>query len=175
MKWIGFDLHHHFIIPKTLIIPSPLSLEPELLPKKKAATVPTMPINVPAIGFIAVIDSQKGDFSNLAIAYMLARDIALHARIPEIDMDVLSLMVNRIIKDLGEIQKIKTLVETNITNNREILRQLEKSMLLMEFNSKYLAKFLIDGTLTRKDLLDFYMGDDVREKYKMIEKEIGEK
>lgn len=129
---------------------------------------------IPAVGFIAVIDSQKGDFSNLAIAYMLARDIALHARITEIDTDVLSLLVNRIIKDLGEIQKIKTLVETNITNNREILRQLEKSMLLMEFNSKYLSKFLIDGTLTRKDLLDFYMGDDVREKYKLIEKEIGE-
>ncbi len=133
-----------------------------------------MPINVPAIGFIAVIDSQKGNFSNLAIAYMLARDIAINARQPDIDPDVLSLMVNRIIKDIGEIQKIKTLVETNIANNREILRQLEKSMLLMEFNSKYLAKFLIDGTLTRKDLLDFYMGDDVREKYKLIEKEIGE-
>ena len=47
-------------------------------------------------------------------------------------------------------------------------------MLLMEFNSKYLEKFLVDGTLTRKDLLDFYMGDDVREKYKLIEKEVSE-
>ena len=44
----------------------------------------------------------------------------------------------------------------------------------MEVNSKYLAKFLVDGTLSRKDLLDFYMGDDVREKYKLIEKEISE-
>jgi hypothetical protein len=47
-------------------------------------------------------------------------------------------------------------------------------MLLLDFNGKYLTRFLIDGTLTRKDLLDFYMGDDVREKYKLIEKEISE-
>jgi hypothetical protein len=40
-------LKPHFIFPKTLIIPSLFSLEPELLPKKKAATVTTMPINVP--------------------------------------------------------------------------------------------------------------------------------
>jgi hypothetical protein len=33
-------------------------------------------------------------------------------------------------------------------------------------------KFLKDGNLTKKDLLDFYMGEDVKEKYKMIEKEI---
>jgi hypothetical protein len=34
-------------------------------------------------------------------------------------------------------------------------------------------KFLKDGTLTKKDLLDFYMGEDVKEKYKLIEKEIN--
>ncbi len=36
---------------------------------------------IPGVGFIAIINSQKkGDYSNLAIAYMLARDIALNAR-----------------------------------------------------------------------------------------------
>jgi len=103
---------------------------------------------------------------------MLARDIAVNARKPDIDLDMLSLLVNRMIKDIGEIQKIKSLVESNIKTNNEILLQLEKGMLLMEFNSRYLAKFLIDGTLTKKDLLDFYMGDEIREKYKLIEKEI---
>lgn len=129
---------------------------------------------IPAIGFIAIIDSQKGDYQNLAIAYMLARDIAMNARTPELDMDLLSVMVNRIIRDLGEIQKIKSLVETNISTNKEILAQLEKSMLLMEFNSRYLTKFLADGTLTKKDLLAFYMGDEVKEHFKLIEKEIQE-
>ena len=32
---------------------------------------------IPQVGFVAIINSQKGDYTNLAIAYMLARDIAL--------------------------------------------------------------------------------------------------
>lgn len=127
---------------------------------------------IPDIGFIAIIDSQKGDFSNLAIAYMLARDIAINARQPDIDINLLMLIVTRIIKDINEIRAIKTLVESNIQTNKQILKQLEKSMLLMEFNQQYLAKFLADGTLTHKDLLDFYMADDIKDKYKFIEKEI---
>lgn len=129
---------------------------------------------IPEIGFIAIIDSQKGDYTNLVIAYMLARDIALNARNVELDKDVLSVIVTRIIKDIQEIKAIKSLVERNIDTNREILKQIEKSMLLMDFNQKYLTQFLQTGTLTKKDLLDFYMGDAVKDEFKMIEKDINE-
>ncbi len=30
----------------------------------------------------------------------------------------------------------------------------------MEFNQQYLRKFLEDGTLTKKDLLDYYSGEE---------------
>lgn len=43
---------------------------------------------IPGVGFIAIINSQKGDYSNLAIAYMLARDIALNAKEVELDKDI---------------------------------------------------------------------------------------
>ncbi|WP_236640941.1 hypothetical protein [Flagellimonas alvinocaridis] len=129
---------------------------------------------IQSIGFVAIIDSQKGDYSNLAIAYMLARDIAINAKNVDLDKDVLAIIVNRIIKDINEITNIKRLVEGNIENNKAILKQLEKSILLMEFNQDYLSKFLNDGTLTKKDLLDFYMGEGVKDKYKPIEKEINE-
>ena len=127
---------------------------------------------IPEIGFIAIIDSQKGDYNNLIIAYMLARDIAINARNVELDKDILGVLVTRIIKDINEIRAIKTLVERNIDTNQEILKQIEKSMLLMEFNQKYLNQFLETGTLTKKDLLDFYMGEEVKDQYKMIEKDI---
>jgi hypothetical protein len=42
----------------------------------------------------------------------------------------------------------------------------------MEFNQKYLGKFLSDGKLTKKDLLEFYSGEEVKEKYKQIENEL---
>lgn len=127
---------------------------------------------IPEVGFVAIINSQKGDYSNLAIAYMLARDIAVNAKSIEIEKDLLAMIVNRIIRDINQMLSIKTLVSNNIENNKEILKQLEKSMLLMEFNQEYLKRFLSHGTLTKKDLLDFYMGDDVKDKYKLIEKDI---
>lgn len=127
---------------------------------------------IPEVGFIAIVDSQSGDYSNLAIAYMLARDIAVNAKYVELDKELLSIIVNRIIKDINEMFTIKNLVESNISNNKQILKQLEKSLLLMEFNQDFLTKFLKDGTLTKKELLEFYQGEDVKDKYKLIEKDI---
>lgn len=129
---------------------------------------------ISGVGFIAIINSQKGDYSNLAIAYMLARDIALNAKEVELDKDILTMIVNRIIKDINEVLTIKSLVQNNIDNNKSILKQLEKSMLLMEFNQEYLKRFLSQGTLTKKDLLDFYTGEDIKDKYRLIEKEIND-
>lgn len=128
---------------------------------------------VPGIGLVAIINSQKGDYTNLAIAYMLARDIALNAKQVELDKDLLVILVNRLIKDINEITTIKSLVHNNIENNKAILKQLEKSMLLMEFNQQYLKKFLKDGTLTKEDLLNYYQGEDVKDKYRLIEKDIN--
>ncbi len=127
---------------------------------------------IPGVGLVAIINSQKGDYSNLAIAYMLARDIAMNARTIEIDKDLLLILVNRTIKDINEMLSIKTLVYNNIENSKAILKQLEKSILLMDFNQQYLKKFLDEGTLTKEDLLTYYQGDDVRDKYRMIEKDI---
>lgn len=129
---------------------------------------------IPSVGFIAIIDSQKGDYSNLIIAYMLARDIAVNAKKFEFDKDLLAILINRIIKDTNEVLTIKNLVLNNIENNKAILRQLEKSLLLLEFNQEYMRKFLEEGTLSKKDLLDFYMAEDIKDKYKLVEKEIKE-
>ncbi|QNO26700.1 hypothetical protein EEB18_018515 [Sphingopyxis sp. OPL5] len=127
---------------------------------------------IPSIGFVTIIDSQKGDYQNLAIAYMLARDIAINSKPISLDGNILTIIVNRIIKDISETILIKNLVFSNIENCRKILLQIEKSLLLMEFNQKYLAKFLSDGTLSSDDLLSFYSGEDVKDRFRDIEKEI---
>jgi hypothetical protein len=104
---------------------------------------------------------------------MLARDIALNAKEVELDKELLSIIVNRIIKDINETLTIRNLVEANIENNKAILKQLEKGLLLMDFNQKYLSKFLSDGKLTKKDLLDFYSGEEIKDKFKLIESQIN--
>lgn len=129
---------------------------------------------IPDIGFVVIVDSQKGDYSNLSIAYMLARDIVINAKNIDFDKNILTMIVNRIIKDINEIVSIRSLVNNNIENNKAILKQLEKSILLMEFNQEYLLKFLRDGTLTKEDLLSFYQGESIKDKYKLIEKDIND-
>lgn len=128
---------------------------------------------IPGIGFIAIIDSQRGNYANLAIAYMLARDIALNAKDVELDKETLAIIITRIVKDIQQVISIKNLVESNIENNKTILKELEKGFLLMDFNQQYLSKFLKDGKLTKQDLLAFYQGEDVKDKFKEIEKEIN--
>lgn len=127
---------------------------------------------IPTVGFIAVVDTLKGDFKNLAIAYTLARDIVLNTKASNLDHNLLRLLVTRIIKDINEITAIKSLVLSNIDNCKKILTQIEKSMLLMQFNQKYLMKYLQDGTLSKSDLLDFYMGEEIKENYKLLEKDV---
>jgi hypothetical protein len=129
---------------------------------------------IPGIGLIAIIDSQKGDYRNLAIAYMLARDIVLNSKAVELDTDILKAIVNRLIKDARDISHVKTLVVANIENLKQILQQIEKNILLADFNQRYLAKFLVEGTLSKDDMLAFYAGDEVRDRYRSIEREIAE-
>ncbi len=124
------------------------------------------------IGFIAIVDSQKGDYSNLIIAYNLARDIVLNAQQIDFDDKTLTIILKKIIKDIDIFFSIKKLVEENIKNNQEILSKLEKALLCMEFNQKYLEKFLKDGKLNEKDLLDFYSGEEIKNRYQLIENKI---
>lgn len=129
---------------------------------------------IPEIGFISIIDSQKGNYSNLSIAYLLARDILLNSKVLDFDKDLLTIIVSRIIKDINEVILIKSLVESNIETNKQILKQLEKGLLLMEFNQKFLLKFLKDGKLTKKELLEFYQGEEIKDNFKLIEKQIDQ-
>jgi len=129
---------------------------------------------IPEIGFIAIVDSQRGDYKNLFIAYLLARDISLSTKAYSVDQHLLGIIIKRILKDLNGLLSIKNLVHQNINTSLSILKELEKGMLLMEFNYNYLSKFLQDGTLNKDDLLQFYNGEDIKDKFRSIEKQIQE-
>lgn len=127
---------------------------------------------IPGIGFIVIVDSQAGNFVNLAIAYALARDIAVSSKSVSLDHDLLQAILERIIRDTESVLAIRDLIEDNIDHNKKILKQLEKSLLSMEFSRNYLGNFLKDGTLSKVDLFEFYRGGDLKDRFKLIEKEI---
>lgn len=124
------------------------------------------------IGFICIIDYEASDYHNLAIAYNFARRLALRKDGKNIEVDFVNMLIQRLLKDIRDIQNIEMLVKNNIKNNLQILKNIEKSLLSIEFNQQYLMKYLEDGYLSKVDLLDFYQREEIRSKYKLISKEI---
>jgi len=122
---------------------------------------------IQVVGFIAIVDSQKGNYSNLLIAYYLARDIILHAKQLDFDGNTLGILMKRLIKDITTFMDVKSLVEDSMKINQQILERLDKGLASIEFCEKYLQKFLGDGKLTDSDLLDFYNGSELREKFSL--------
>lgn len=124
------------------------------------------------IGFICIIDYEASNYDNLAIAYNLARGLALRKDGKTVEIDFVNMLIQRLLKDIRDVQNIEILVKTNIKNNQQILKNIEKSLLAIEFNQRYLVKYLEDGYLSKADLLEFYLREDIRAKYKIISREI---
>ena len=124
------------------------------------------------IGFICIIDYEASDYHNLTIAYNLARGMALRKEGKNVEADFVNMLIQRLLKDIRDVQNIEVLVKTNIKNNQQILKNIEKSLLSIEFNQQYLVKYLEDGYLGKADLLEFYQREEIRTKYKLIAKDI---
>lgn len=120
---------------------------------------------IPSIGFIAIIDSQSGDYSSLSIAYSLARNIVVNAVISEIDQKFLQSIISRIIKDLDKMIKMDDLIDSAIGNIEKLRETLLQSQSSMSFTLEYLNKFQESGSLTKEDMFDYYMGLEAKENY----------
>ena len=128
---------------------------------------------ISGVGFVVVVDSLRDDFENLGAAYLIARDLAVAGQTVDIDSDLLLVIIDKLLNDIKQIADIRGLVESSIATSNEILNRLEKGMLSIEFSRSYLSKFLADRTLSNLDLLEFYAGGDVKQKYASIEAEIN--
>jgi hypothetical protein len=126
----------------------------------------------PQYGFIVVVDSLRGDYQNLGLAYLLARDMASADKQIEIETDLLLILMDRIVAEANRLLEIRSLVEDGIKKSQDVISRLEQGSLSMDFCRSYLKKFLETGTLSKADLLDFYSGKDLKIKYQAIHEEI---
>ena len=119
-------------------------------------------------GFIAIVDSQKGDYRNLLLAYRIARDLALYHQRgdDEIDVKLLELMVGRIVQYSSSAKRVADLVRKNtdasIKMNKEVQKEVSRLVHLSAFTQDYLRKFLQDKTLSAKDLTEFYYAAEAK-------------
>ena len=88
------------------------------------------------IGFVCIIDYEASDYHNLAVAYNLARGLALRRDGKNVEVGFVNMLIQRILKDIKDVQAIRGLVQSNIKNNQQILKNIEKSLMSIEFTQQ---------------------------------------
>jgi len=126
----------------------------------------------PQYGFIVIVDSLRGDYQNLGLAYLLARDLAAANRTIDLETDLLLILMDRIVSEANRIVEIRSIVEEGIKKSQDVISRLEQGSLSLDFCRAYLKKFLETGTLSKSDLLDFYSGKDLKMKYQPVHEAI---
>ena len=124
---------------------------------------------IKGIGFVAIIDSQSGDYTSLGIAYEVARDLVLADSVYNAENDTLALLIKRLLHDIEDMISITKQCDAIDKANNAIRDTLKKSLLSFQFTQKYLEKFKQDGELTSADLLAFYNGEEIKEKFAALQ------
>lgn len=123
---------------------------------------------IKGIGFVAIVDSQRGDFSNLAMVYELARDLVRSEKTCNAENDTLVLLVKRLLHDLNAMLEITKQCDAIEKANKGIRDTLQKNLLSFNFTKQYLDKFLTDGELNSDDLYAFYNAEEIKERFKAL-------
>ena len=121
-------------------------------------------------GFIVIIDSQSGNYSNLLVTYKIAREMAIHHSRGELDVDpgVIELIAKRILHYLGDAKKVagkvKKHAEAAIKLNTDVQKLLQHSISHAEYTEEFLQRYLTSKKLTPVDYAEFYFAHPVAEK-----------
>ena len=117
---------------------------------------------IKGVGFVAIVDSQRGDYSNLAIVYDLARDLVLADKTYNAENDTLALLMGRLLHDLNSMLSVTKQCDVIAKANEAIRDTLQKNLRSFEFTKQYLDKFLKDGELDAVELFTFYNAEAIK-------------
>jgi len=117
---------------------------------------------IKGVGFVAIVDSQRGDYSNLALVYDLARDLVLADTTYNAENDTLVLIMKRLMHDLNSVLAVEKQCDVIDKANEAIRDTLKKNLRSFEFTKEYLEKFLKEGELDAKSLFDFYDAKEIK-------------
>ena len=124
---------------------------------------------IKGVGFVAIVDSQRSDFSNLAMVYEIARGLVLAENTTyNAEDNTLGLLVGRLLKDLDSMLAVVKQCDAIDKANEAIRDTLQKNLLSFNFTKLYLEKFLKDGELNAGDLFAFYNAEEIKEKFNAL-------
>ena len=135
-------------------------------------------------GFVVIVDSQAGDYSNLLLVYKIARDMAIHHAKGDLDVDaqVIELIVKRILHYIGDVKKVSDVVRKHaksaVDMNKKVQGLLVHAVAHAEYTEDFLKRYLTTKTLTAKDFAEFYFAHPAAERLRASvkdEKEFAKK
>jgi len=128
---------------------------------------------IPSVGFIAVVDYDRGDFSHLHVTIELARAMAV-SPVKLVDSSILKALLQRLVADIATIKESHKLLQANHENLKKISALVQKHALLVEFAQETIQRFIVKGEISQLELLELYRGDGIRTRFKIIGEEVEE-
>ena len=126
---------------------------------------------IPNIGFISIVATQKNDFRNLALAYVLSRELILSkSDMSKLNENHLKIMLTQLVKVLSDYGAIKTEVSNIQSSAQKILDVSEKTRALVDHSAKYLANYLEKGQISEEELWNYINPDGVRNQLELVKK-----
>jgi len=129
---------------------------------------------LPGAGLAVLVDAEMGDFSNLEVAYGFARGLLLAASRPNINAELLSVVVSRAMTEVQRCLGVRKHVMTIMKSAQLMMVDLEQSNAALEGISEMLATVSAENPLGQSGLLTLHQGEDVRDARKRTEKEMKE-
>jgi hypothetical protein len=127
---------------------------------------------MPESGLVVIVDDARQDYRNLSIALEMARSMVTSS-IELRDQDVLIALLERLSADLDAILETQKLLQQNHDNLKKMAISFRKHALLVNFTKGVVREFIQSGSISREALLAFYRGDEVRQSFAALDKEVA--
>ncbi|MDA0795759.1 MAG: hypothetical protein O2950_07330 [Proteobacteria bacterium] len=112
---------------------------------------------IQGVGFIVIISTRRGDFSNLAVVYAICREMAIaHVHTKKIDGPVMTMIVERLLYLLSDYKSVEKEVSNIQKSADKIKVSLDKVSQYIASTEQYLQHYLDNGELSKEQLFSFY-------------------
>ena len=113
----------------------------------------------PQFGFIVIIDTSKGDYSRLLVAYEIARMLVTRdIKKTGIDPEILDLFIARLIQWSSTFKTVDNQLKAIKKSAEKIGELLGDATAQLQVTQEHLSRYLDSGTFDSNVLLDFYRG-----------------
>ncbi|MCS5662055.1 MAG: hypothetical protein NZ842_16790 [Dehalococcoidia bacterium] len=114
---------------------------------------------IQAAGFIVIISTRRGDFSNLAVVYSISREMAQASIYAQpLDGQIMTMIVERLLYLLNDYKSVEREVSNIKKSADKIETSLEKVSHYISTTEQYLKHYLATGELSEKQVSLLYGG-----------------